>query len=331
MAHFLTYPEAAVEVANHLIRHDAHGYSQPNRAGDGTVETIRLSDGTKAKVHGGDYDCSELVRTCWAAVGVLPWDYSQSYMWTGNEESVLTSHGFAVVPVRPASYMMPGDVLWRDGHTELYLGGGRCGGARHGDAPGGLTGRKGDQDGTEVNSGTYLPKSWTKAFRYSGPVRKPRQDPGKAFNDAGLRYRAHVERAGWLPAVRDGQTAGTTGQSARLEALKITPPEGLVLDVQAHVQRRGNMLYENIRRGRSSGTGSSASDPIIGTVGLGLRLEGIWVRVRENATGRELVYRAHVQGAGWLPWQTAREGRFGGLAGTTGQGLRMEALQMRLV
>lgn len=331
MAHFLSYQEAAVEVAEHLIRHDAHGYSQPNRAGDGTVETIRLSDGTKARIHGGDYDCSELVRSVWAAVGVLPWGYWDSYMWTGNEESVLTSHGFAVVPVRPASYMMPGDVLWREGHTELYLGGGRCGGARHGDAPGGLTGRKGDQDGTEVNSGTYLPKSWTKAFRYSGPVRKPRQDPGKAVNDAGLRYRAHVERAGWLPAVRDGQTAGTTGQSARLEAIKVTPPEGLVLDVQAHVQRRGNIEYRGIRKGECSGIGSSANDPIIGTVGMGLRLEGIWVAASGLPEGRSLVYRAHVQGAGWLPWQTAREGRYGGLAGTTGQGRRLEAVQMKIV
>lgn len=328
MGHFLTYPQAAVEVANHLIDHNAHGYSQPTRQGDGTVETITLSDGTKAKVHGGDYDCSELVRSVWAAVGILPFKYSESYMWTGNEESVLTSHGFAVVPV--TAFMEPGDVLWREGHTEIYLGGGRCGGAKHGDSPSGTTGRQGDQDGTEVARGPYLPKRWAKAFRYSGPVRKPRQVPGTASNDMGLRYRAHVEKAGWLPSVHDGQTAGTTGQSARMEAIKITPPEGVVLDVMAHVQRKGNMEYLGIKKGKSSGTGSSQTDPIIGTVGLGLRLEGIWVRA-QVPEGRELRYRAHVQGAGWLPWQTAKAKTYGGLAGTTGQGLRLEAVQMELI
>lgn len=328
MGSFLTYPAAAVEVANHLIDHDAHGYSQPNRAGDGTVEAIRLSDGTTAHVHGGDYDCSELVRAAWAAVGVLPFG---SYMWTGNEPALLHAHGFRDVGVRPAEYMRPGDVLFREGHTELYLGGGRCGGARHGDAPGGITGRQGDQDGTEVARGIYLPKSWTRAFRYEGPKRKPKQVPGTAANDAGLRYRAHVQAAGWLPSVHDGQTAGTVGQSARMEAFKITPPAGVVLDVMAHVQRKGNLEYKGIRKGKSSGTGSSASDPIIGTVGVGLRLEAFAVAVEGLPEGKDLVYRAHVQGAGWLPWQTARPGRYGGMAGTMGEGRRLEAIQLKIV
>lgn len=324
----LTYAQAAVEVANHLIDHDAHGYSQPNRAGDGTVETIRLSDSTRVRVHGGDYDCSELVRAVWAAVGVLPWG---SYMWTGNEPALLHAHGFEDVDVRAAAHMRPGDVLWREGHTELYLGGGKCGGARHGDAPGGTTGRQGDQDGTEVARGTYLPKSWTRAFRYAGPTRKPVQVPGTAANGAGLRYRAHVEKAGWLPSVHDGQVAGTTGWGARLEAFKITPPAGVTVDVQAHVQHRGNVEYKGIRKGPSSGTGSSDHDPIVGTVGLGLRLEGFWVRATGVPEGKALRYRAHVQGAGWLPWQVAGAHDYGGLAGTVGQSRRLEALQMEIV
>lgn len=324
----LTYAEAAVEVANHLIDHQAHGYSQPNRRGDGTVETIKLSDGTHARVHGGDYDCSELVRSAWAAVGVLPFDYNASYMWTGNEAAVLHTHGFEDVAVRPAEYMRPGDVLWREGHTELYLGGGKCGGARHGDAPGGRTGRQGDQDGTEVARGLYLPKSWTRAFRYAGKPRRPVQVPGTVKNGAGLRYRAHVEKAGWLSSVRDGQVAGTTGWGARLEAIKITPPEGIVLDVQAHIQKKGNVRYEGIRKGKSSGTGSSRTDPIIGTTNLGMRLEAVWIRAKGIPEGKALRYRAHVQGKGWLPWQTAGTTDYGGMAGTIGESRRLEAIQM---
>ena len=68
----LTYNARAAEIMLHLVTHAAHGYSQPARAGDGTIETLTLSDGTVTTVHGGDYDCSEAVRMCYVAAGVLP-------------------------------------------------------------------------------------------------------------------------------------------------------------------------------------------------------------------------------------------------------------------
>lgn len=113
-------------------------------------------------IHGGDYDCSELVRMCYRAVGVLPYG---SYMWTGSEVKLLTSHGFAE---RSLSSPQQGDVLWRAGHTEIYLGDGKQGGARHGDYAGGLDGRKGDQDGTEVTRSAYRAGDWAKLLRYEG-------------------------------------------------------------------------------------------------------------------------------------------------------------------
>lgn len=117
---------------------------------------------TVVTIHGGDYDCSEGVRMCYRAAGVLPYG---SYMWTGNEVSLLTSYGFVK---RSLSSPKEGDVLWREGHTELYLGNGLQGGARHGDAPGGLTGKKGDQSSTEITSSAYNPGEWTLLLRYEG-------------------------------------------------------------------------------------------------------------------------------------------------------------------
>lgn len=146
----------------HYCSHDAHGYSQPNRAGDGTTETVTLSDGSKVRVHGGDVDCSELVRQCYEAAGVLG-GYYEDYMWTGNEDEVLTSHGF--VRVAPSS-VVRGDVLWRSGHTAIYLGGGTMGEAHHGDYAGGLSGRKGDQDGTEVRVAAYRQGDWARAYHH---------------------------------------------------------------------------------------------------------------------------------------------------------------------
>lgn len=159
----LSRAEAAAQVAWHIIKHDSsHGYSQPHRAGDGTTETITLSDGEKVTIHGGDYDCSELVRMCYAAVGVLP---KNSYMWTGNQEALLKAHGFTEVSL--GSSRIVGDVLWRAGHTELYLGDGLQGGARISEH-GTIDGSKGDQTGGEITYSKYNPNSWTKIFRYKG-------------------------------------------------------------------------------------------------------------------------------------------------------------------
>lgn len=153
--------EIAAEVMEHYCGHDAHGYSQVHRAPDGT-ETITLSDGTRVTIAGGDTDCSELVRRCYEAAGVLG-GYWQDYLWTGNEAGVLLSHGFVEVSVHN---VQRGDVLWVKGHTALYLGDGYIGEAHHGDYYGGLDGREGDQDGTEVRMARYYPSHWTTAYHY---------------------------------------------------------------------------------------------------------------------------------------------------------------------
>lgn len=160
----LTAAQAAAEVMKHLCEHDAHGYSQPARLGDGTDEVITLSDGYRAHFHGGDYDCSEAVRACYAAVSILPY---KGYMWTGNEREVLTAKGFKELPYAGTTLQV-GDVLWKSGHTELYLGQGMQGGFR-GDENGGLGqgAKQGDQTGYEA---CLLPLRdyWSKVYRYEG-------------------------------------------------------------------------------------------------------------------------------------------------------------------
>lgn len=116
---------------------------------------------TTVYIHGGDVDCSELVRMCYRAVEVLPYG---SYMWTGNEVSLLKSHGFKE---RSLSSPQMGDVLWRSGHTEIYLGDGMEGGARVSET-GGINGKKGDQTGKEITRSTYDRGHWSKLLRYEG-------------------------------------------------------------------------------------------------------------------------------------------------------------------
>ena len=167
----LTYNSRAAEIMYHLVTHAAHGYSQPNRRGDGTIETLRLSDGTVTTVHGGDYDCSEAVRMCYVAAGVLP---RGCYMWTGNEASLLKQHGFAGVGL---GSLQVGDVLLRSGHTEMVISvGGRLMQAgfrisEHGT----LSGAKGDQTGWESTYSALDAGRWRWAYRYVGGQPKAAQ------------------------------------------------------------------------------------------------------------------------------------------------------------
>ena len=125
------------------------GYSQPNRT--------HVYDG-------GETDCSALVSWCLRkgmglAVTELPW-FSSSTM-----RPILARLGFRELPVGTTPRRI--DVLWKEGHTALYLGGGKIGQAsRDENRSDGWEGSKpGDQDGGETNIAPYLPKSWDLIIR----------------------------------------------------------------------------------------------------------------------------------------------------------------------
>ena len=149
------------------------------------------------------------------------------------------------------------------------------------------------------------------------PTKRIKQIPSKAKNDNQLYYRAHCQNLGWLDPVHDGQTAGTTGFSTRLEALLIdlrTIREkypNAKLSGDFHVQNIGTVHLDNIE-----------PDTLIGTIGKSLRLEAF----RLHLTGvpdKKLYYEAHVQDIGW---QGVRKD--GEMAGTTGQSKRIEAVRI---
>lgn len=160
----LSVPERIAQVAEHFARHNAHGYSQPNR-GSGDLETVTLSDGSTVRVTDSDVDCSEMVRQCVNAALSGTCGGPIAYMWTGNENAELTDHGFERMAYS-ASRVRRGDVLWVEGHTGVALGNGLQADA-HGDEYGGLSGpNRGDQTGHEVEVRPL--RSWTYIYRYAG-------------------------------------------------------------------------------------------------------------------------------------------------------------------
>lgn len=133
-------------------------------------------------------------------------------------------------------------------------------------------------------------------------------------------YQTHVQQAGWQEYVRDGEVSGTSGQSLRLEGIKINlanvESNNLTggIQYQTHVQEVG---WQDI-----------VSDNVLsGTTGRSLRLEGIRINLTGTlAQNYDIYYRVHVQSKGWLGWA-----QNGASAGSQGLSLRLEAIQIKLV
>ena len=121
-------------------------------------------------------------------------------------------------------------------------------------------------------------------------------------------YQAHVQSDGWQGWRYDGQLAGTTGQSKRMEALKIDYDKPVY--AKAHIQGDGWKDYGKITK-----------DTVIGTTGQSKRLECLCLK-------GDFKYRAHIEGTGWTNWTNAD-----GICtlGTVGQSLRMEAIEIKKI
>lgn len=132
-----------------------------------------------------------------------------------------------------------------------------------------------------------------------------------------VNYSTHVQSIGWQNYVSNGQIAGTSGRSYRLEGLKIkldnTPVSGGV-EYSTHIQRVG--WQQAVRENQLSGTS-----------GKKLRLEAAKIKLTgQMAKEYDIYYRVHAQKFGWLGWAKNSEP-----AGTAGYGYRLEAIQIQLV
>lgn len=151
------------------------------------------------------------------------------------------------------------------------------------------------------------------------------------LNDASgnsmIKYRTHVANVGWQNWKASGQIAGTTGKSLAIEAIQIVlnEPYASQYDVmyRMHVSNKG--WLEWAKNGETAGS-----------TGISLQAEAIQIKVVDKngvsssggiteLTKPSLTYRTHIQDIGWQ--STVKEGQ---TAGTTGRGLRMEAITVSL-
>ena len=123
--------------------------------------------------------------------------------------------------------------------------------------------------------------------------------------DKKVKYRAHCEKIGWQDWKYNGETAGTTGEERRLEAIQIDYPE---VEAKAHLEKIGWVDYGKITK-----------DTVIGTTGEERRLECLCLK-------GAFKYRVHIEGSGWSCWTEAD-----GICtlGSVGQALRIEAIEIK--
>ncbi|MFQ6192432.1 peptidoglycan amidohydrolase family protein [Bifidobacterium longum] len=151
-----------VDWAVSVAKDDKHGYSQPNRGGD------------------PDYDCSSFV---WAALRHAGFDVGSSPFNTDGMDSVLKAAGFERSDFRDVASLQAGDVVWADGHTEIYMGDGEFVGA-HWDERHGVEGRTpGDQTGDEIGVTSTLNARYTRVYR--APASQGSQAVSGGTSDSG--------------------------------------------------------------------------------------------------------------------------------------------------
>ena len=140
------------------------------------------------------------------------------------------------------------------------------------------------------------------------------------ITNGSLTYSAHSKNKGWEQGyVAAGETAGYTGQSLQMEALKIDATADNLfkqnpIQYRAHVQNIGWQGWSN-------------NNKEAGTVGRGLRIEALEIKpTGPMASAYDIYYRVHMAHLGWLDW--AKNGQS---AGSTGFGLAVEAVEIQLV
>lgn len=126
-------------------------------------------------------------------------------------------------------------------------------------------------------------------------------------------YLAHVQNIGWQQPVYDGEMAGTTGKSLRMEAFKIFSTDGtLVEEIQIYVDKQGWKRFKN-----------PGKDTVLGTTGKSLKMESVTIK-----TSKPCKFRVHIQDIGWTAWLNC-DGK--SLGGTAKSGKRLEAIEIKRV
>ena len=149
-------------------------------------------------------------------------------------------------------------------------------------------------------------------YRFKGCIVNP-------ATESKISIQAHVESYGWLDPVGENEWAGTTGQSKRLEALKIDLRKaGIeIQEIALHIQNVGWKYYKNPK-----------FDEVLGTTGESKAIEDIRIKCVDKNGNPLLKYRVHQAEFGTSCF-TLSDGI--STLGSVGQSIRLEAIELDLI
>lgn len=295
----MTIQNEAAEVMEHLCRHSAHGYSQPNRQGVGTggkaSETLTLSDGRKVEIAYGDRDCSSAVIECFSVLGV---DCGGAWRTGDMRQKMCATGNFKALPASTWRNPRRGDILLSEGkHTALALGDGKLGEFLRSENHS-VHGQVGDQDGGESVVRALYDDSWNCVLRYVGP--QTGVPEGAETSTAGV---------GGAYTVVDPEGLNVRAKPSTGAAITGTLPAGYVVTLDAwaaqadgwlwgrYTASSGNTRYVAIRGASGSPVllrkgGSTAPRVEAGTY----RVTASSLNVREGASTSSCVLTAYRRG-----------------------------------
>ena len=149
----------------------------------------------------------------------------------------------------------------------------------------------------------------------------------------GVSYQTYVQGAGWQNLKSNGVMSGTIGQSLRIEAIKINLTGNIAAEYD---------IYYRVHCQSYGWLGWAKNGDPAGSEGLSLRLEAIQITLVKKGAAAQTnlkgitsassasfsggaIYQSHVQYIGWQGWVGN-----GAMSGTSGQSLRLEAIQIKL-
>ena len=155
------------------------GYSQGNnRWGNDKLAKFTI-DGNDYYINQGDRDCGAAIISVYNSVYPNKYPFGAGY-YTGNmiECALETGNWEDLGYINGPDNLLAGDVLVRNGHTEMYVGDGKLAGFRSNEFGGIIGGEEGDQTGNESSVVNYfqdLNNPWH-AIRFKGFTEDSKED-----------------------------------------------------------------------------------------------------------------------------------------------------------
>jgi uncharacterized protein YjdB len=172
-------------------------------------------------------------------------------------------------------------------------------------------------------------------------------------SNLGIQYTTHCQSYGWMAWSANGETNGTSGESKRMEAIKIqlTGSDASKYNVYYRVYAQSYGWLGWAKNGEAAGTsGYSKRLEAIQIVVLkknvaapGLNYAGVnaaatthktspyiaktatTITVPGSSSSPNVIYKTHVQSYGWQSWKYN-----GDMSGTSGKAKRLEAIEIKL-